>query len=152
MLRLFNKIFVHKDSSYEHLENGDLSECVQSNYFTENDNYIDSYENALIPAPERVTRHVCNFSNLKMLIIADLHGHFRNYEKELKNISETDYDYTDDIHDGLMGVTKYLYKNQVTLCIHGHIHENKSYTLQNGTTVLSCYGIQLVTLKNVIKE
>lgn len=84
MLRLFNKIFVHKDSSYEHLENGGLSECVQSNYFTENDNYIDSYENALIPAPERVTRHVGNFSNLKMLIIADLHGHFRNYEKELK--------------------------------------------------------------------
>ena len=255
MLKLFNKIFVHKDSFYKHPENGDLSECVQSNYFTENDNCIDSYENALISISERVTRHIGIFSNLKMLIIADLHGHFRNYERELENISETDYDiclllgdntkpdlknvlkyvsldkiigvlgnhderyyydmfgitniagkiveckgvkftgiegcvayktnmpgfksqedslffaeklpaasilishsnpflsgYTDDIHDGLMGVTKYLYKNQVSLCIHGHIHENKIYTLQNGTTVLSCYGIQLVTLKNVVKE
>lgn len=247
---MFNKIFFHEDTFDEDSANNDLVECTQSNYFAENDNYIDSYEDTLISASGRVTKHIHDFSDLKILIIADLHGHFRDHRRKLENISETDYDlcfllgdntksdiegilkyvslekiigvlgnhderyyydmfgitdingkvveykgvkltgiegcvaykstmpgfnsqeeslsfadripaanillshsnpflsgYTDDIHDGLMGVTKYLYKNQVSLCIHGHVHENKKYALQNGTTVLSCYGVQLITLK-----
>ena len=67
MLRLFNKIFFHECPA-----NDDLTECSHSNYFTENDNYIDSYEDILISASERVTKHIHDFSDLKILIIADL--------------------------------------------------------------------------------
>ena len=32
-------------------------------------------------------------------------------------------DFHDNAHDGLKGITKYLYKNKVSLHIHGHLHE-----------------------------
>ena len=247
---LFNKLFSHEQNFSEPSPKNDLVKCSQNDYLDKNDNYIESYEKSLISASECVTRDINNFPDLRILIIADLHGHFKT---EWKNISENDYDvcfllgdntksdlehilkyvplnkifgvlgnhdelyyydmfgipningqivecngiriagiegcvsyktgmpgfssqtesiifsdlmnkadvlifhsnpflsgYQDDIHDGLMGVTNYLYKSQVPFCIHGHIHENKKYTLQNGTTVLSCCGVQLISLRNML--
>ena len=46
---------------------------------------------------------------------------------------------TDTVHNGLKGITYYLYKNKTPLHIHGHIHEEKEYYLKNNTKVLSLY-------------
>lgn len=50
-------------------------------------------------------------------------------------------------HNGLKGITNYLYKNKVPYNIHGHIHENKNYELKNGTKVISVYGLKVINLK-----
>ena len=51
-------------------------------------------------------------------------------------------------HDGLKGITKYLYERKVPINIHGHIHKSYLKTLKNGTQVKSVYGIEVIKLKN----
>lgn len=51
----------------------------------------------------------------------------------------------DDAHSGLYGVTHYCEKHNVTLNIHGHYHKNTDGMLENGTKIICCYGIQLLT-------
>ncbi len=59
-------------------------------------------------------------------------------------------DYKDSVHDGLKGITKYLYERRVPINIHGHIHKNCIEKLKNGTQVKSVYGIELIEIKNGI--
>lgn len=49
-------------------------------------------------------------------------------------------------HDGLKGVTEYIYKNHVPLHIHGHIHEESEETLKNGTKSICLYGVKLLEI------
>lgn len=44
----------------------------------------------------------------------------------------------DVAHQGLFGITYYLYKNKVPYCIHGHLHTKYSKQMSNGT-VVNCY-------------
>lgn len=44
----------------------------------------------------------------------------------------------DVAHQGLFGITYYLFKNKVPYCIHGHLHTPYSKQLINGTKV-ECY-------------
>lgn len=44
----------------------------------------------------------------------------------------------DVAHQGLFGITYYLFKNKVPYCIHGHLHTPYSKQLINGTKV-NCY-------------
>ena len=62
------------------------------------------------------------------------------------------YDYHDPAHDGLKGITKYLYDNKVPINIHGHIHKSYCSKLKNGTLVKGVYRIELITIKNGIIE
>jgi Icc-related predicted phosphoesterase len=49
-------------------------------------------------------------------------------------------------HDGLKGITYYIYKNGVPLHIHGHIHEESETTLRNGTKSVCLYKVKLLEL------
>ena len=53
------------------------------------------------------------------------------------------YDYKDGAHDGLKGITKFLYERQVPINIHGHLHTSDLKTLKNGTQVKGVYEVEL---------
>ena len=63
------------------------------------------------------------------------------------------YDYNDGAHDGLKGITKFLYERQVPINIHGHLHTSDIKTLKNGTQVKGVYEVELIEIKDgKIKE
>jgi len=49
-------------------------------------------------------------------------------------------------HQGLFGVTYYLYKNKIKYNIHGHLHNDYEKILDNGTIEKSLYGINYIEL------
>ncbi len=51
-------------------------------------------------------------------------------------------------HDGLQGITYYLYKNQIPINIHGHLHESYENVLKNGTTEKCVYRIEIIDIQN----
>lgn len=50
-------------------------------------------------------------------------------------------------HQGLFGITYYLFKNKVKYNIHGHIHNPYNRYLLNGTKEISLYGINYLSLE-----
>ena len=52
----------------------------------------------------------------------------------------------DPAHQGLFGITYYLYKNRVPYHIHGHIHNSYQKTLINGTREISAFQYQIFHL------
>lgn len=54
------------------------------------------------------------------------------------------FDRNDNVHDGLRGITEYIYKNHIPLHIHGHLHEEMEETLKNGTKSIDVYQIKLM--------
>lgn len=58
------------------------------------------------------------------------------------------FDYKDPAHDGLKGITKYLYDKKVPINIHGHIHQSYLNTLKNGTQVKGVYCVEIVKISN----
>ena len=58
------------------------------------------------------------------------------------------FDYKDPVHDGLKGITKFLYERRVPINIHGHIHQSYLNELKNGTQVKSVYCVELIKIKN----
>ena len=56
------------------------------------------------------------------------------------------YDRHDKVHDGLKGITDYIYKNHIPIHIHGHLHEEYEEILKNGTKSLCLYQIKLMRL------
>lgn len=57
------------------------------------------------------------------------------------------YDYHQPAHDGLKGITNYLYKNRVPINIHGHIHTSYLSQLKNGTVVKGVYEVEMVEVE-----
>ena len=53
---------------------------------------------------------------------------------------------TDLVHNGLKGITEYLYKNKVPYNIHGHNHANKDLYLRNGTKIIERYLIDEIII------
>ena len=51
-----------------------------------------------------------------------------------------------DAHDGLKGVTQYIYKNHIPVHIHGHLHEETEEILKNGTKSIGLYKIKVLEL------
>ncbi len=49
-------------------------------------------------------------------------------------------------HQGLFGITYYIYKNNVPIHIHGHVHNNYQKTLNNGTKEISVFMYQYLEL------
>lgn len=49
-------------------------------------------------------------------------------------------------HQGLFGITYYLFKNKVKYNIHGHLHNEFEKALANGTIEKSLYGINYIEL------
>lgn len=58
------------------------------------------------------------------------------------------YDYNDSVHDGLRGITYYLYKNRVPYNIHGHLHKSDDTILKNGTKSIGVYQCEVITFKD----
>lgn len=56
------------------------------------------------------------------------------------------WDREDNVHDGLKGITEYLYKNHIPLHIHGHLHYEFEEILKNGTKSIGLYQIKLLNL------
>lgn len=56
------------------------------------------------------------------------------------------YDRHDNVHDGLKGITDYIYKNHIPLHIHGHLHEEYEEILKNGTKSICLYQIKLIEI------
>ncbi len=56
------------------------------------------------------------------------------------------WDKNDDVHDGLKGITYYLYKNHIPIHIHGHLHEEFEEVLKNGTKSICLFQIKLLQL------
>ena len=52
----------------------------------------------------------------------------------------------DPAHQGLFGITYYLYKNKVPYHIHGHIHNPYQKNLLNGTKEISAFQYQMFHL------
>lgn len=55
-------------------------------------------------------------------------------------------DENDNAHDGLKGITKYIYRNHIPLHIHGHLHEESEEILKNGTKSIGLYKVKLLEL------
>ena len=51
-----------------------------------------------------------------------------------------------DAHDGLKGITEYIYSNHISLHIHGHLHEESEEKLKNGTISIGIYKARLLEL------
>ena len=51
-----------------------------------------------------------------------------------------------DAHDGLKGVTLYLYKNKIPIHIHGHIHQESENILKNGTKSFCLYKAKILEI------
>lgn len=49
-------------------------------------------------------------------------------------------------HDGLKGITEYIYKNHIGIHIHGHLHEENEQILKNGTKSICIYMAQLIEI------
>jgi len=56
------------------------------------------------------------------------------------------FDRNDNVHDGLKGITNYIYKNHIPLHIHGHLHEESEEILKNGTKSICLYQIKLLEI------
>ena len=56
------------------------------------------------------------------------------------------FDRHDNVHDGLKGITDYIYRNHIPLHIHGHLHEEYEETLKNGTKSICLYKIKLLKI------
>ncbi len=52
----------------------------------------------------------------------------------------------DPVHNGLKGITEYLYKNHVPYNIHGHNHKNEDMFLKNGTKVMERFMIETIEI------
>lgn len=57
------------------------------------------------------------------------------------------FDYKDLAHDGLKGITKYIYEKRVPINIHGHIHKSYLGELKNGTQIKGVYCVELIKIK-----
>ena len=55
-------------------------------------------------------------------------------------------DHHDMAHDGLKGITEYIYKNHISTHIHGHLHEEYEENLKNGTKSIGLYQIKLLNI------
>ncbi len=53
----------------------------------------------------------------------------------------------DPAHQGLFGITYYLFKNKIKYNIHGHLHNEFDKVLDNGTIEKSLYGINYIELE-----
>lgn len=53
----------------------------------------------------------------------------------------------DPAHQGLIGITNYLYEKNVPVHIHGHIHENYDNKLLNDTVEHSVFGYKIINIK-----
>ena len=80
--------------------------------------------------------------NLKILFIADTHNCLKPENETLKFIQDNN----NPTHDGLKGITEYIYKNHIAMHIHGHLHENKEEILKNGTKSICIYMAKLLEL------
>ena len=58
--------------------------------------------------------------------------------------SEKEYD---PAHQGLFGITYYLFKKKIKYNIHGHLHKNYQRNLLNGTIEICKYGINYIELE-----
>lgn len=54
--------------------------------------------------------------------------------------------FNDPAHQGLFGITYYLYKNNVPYHIHGHIHSRYKKKMINGTTEISVFKYEFIEL------
>ena len=54
------------------------------------------------------------------------------------------WDRNDDVHDGLKGITYYIYKNHIPIHIHGHLHEEFEEVLKNGSKSICLFQIKLL--------
>lgn len=52
-------------------------------------------------------------------------------------------------HDGLKGITKYIYKNHISLHIHGHLHEEKEDIFKNGTKSICLYKAKIIDINAI---
>ena len=55
-------------------------------------------------------------------------------------------DNNDVVHDGLKGITYYLYKNNIPVHVHGHLHNEFEEVLKNNTRSICLYKIKLLKL------
>ena len=54
----------------------------------------------------------------------------------------------DPAHQGLTGITNYIFKNKIPIHIHGHIHETYTKKMINGTTEYSVFGYEIIKIDN----
>ena len=74
-----------------------------------------------------------------------------NIEEAKKQITYTVTSYLTkseygESHDGLKGITEYIYKNHISIHIHGHIHGESEEILKNGTKCICLYKVKLLEL------
>lgn len=50
------------------------------------------------------------------------------------------------VHDGLKGITEAIYRNNVAIHIHGHLHIEDEKILLNGCRSIGVYGIKFIEI------
>ncbi len=85
-----------------------------------------------------------SFSQLDSILFVDkmpkadiLVTHDNRFDENMKN---------NPAHQGLFGITYYLYKNKVPFHIHGHLHNNYTSSLKNGTKEICVFMYQYIEL------
>lgn len=54
----------------------------------------------------------------------------------------------DPAHQGLIGITNYIFKNKIPIHIHGHIHEPYIKKMINGTNEYSIFEYEIIKINN----
>ncbi len=54
----------------------------------------------------------------------------------------------DPAHQGLIGITNYIFKNKIPIHIHGHIHEPYINKMINGTNEYSIFEYEIIKINN----
>lgn len=76
-----------------------------------------------------------NFESVDILI-----SHDTRFDPEKLN---------DPAHQGLIGITNYIYEKKIPYHIHGHIHDSYHKELVNGTNEISVFGYEMINIKNI---
>ena len=104
------------------------------------------------------------------VVLAGFEGSFRYTDKDkplythqesmdiLNNLGPSDIfithvkpftiDSNDPPHDGLKGITEYIYKNNIPFHIHGHLHNNDIDILKNKTVSKCIYPFEIVNFSS----
>jgi len=54
----------------------------------------------------------------------------------------------DPAHQGLIGITNYIFKNKIPVHVYGHIHESYMKKMINGTIEYSVFGYEIIKIDN----
>lgn len=139
--------YVDKNKIYALLGNHDYNYIKEYNFNNLNGNIININNIKILGMEGSFKYKDSNFpsfsqiDSIKFLMDREPVDILVTHDRAFNNVSKKN-----PSHQGLFGITYYLYKNKVPYHIHGHIHNPYHKTLLNGTKEISSYMFEYIEL------